>query len=62
MDKYMGADDASLDDEARTKFEQNYSDLTTCMKRYPAYYKPILEQYEDTLRESLAEQISSSKD
>lgn len=61
MDKYMGPADVGIDESAKTSFDQCYSELTTCMKRYPNYYKPILKQYEETLHEALAEQISSTR-
>ncbi|VDD75475.1 unnamed protein product [Mesocestoides corti] len=58
MDKFMGTNDSTLDDKAKYTFEQCYAELTTCMKKYPSYYKSILDQYSESLQDVLNDQLT----
>ncbi|CDS40990.1 expressed conserved protein [Echinococcus multilocularis] len=61
MDQFMRLEDPSSDFSAKLTFEQCYAELANCMKKFPAYYRPILEQFNESLSDVFDEQASFSK-
>lgn len=57
----MNLDDPSNDSEARRTFEKCYSELGDCMKKYPKYYRPILDQFEVSLNDVFRESMEANK-
>ncbi|KAM3178705.1 hypothetical protein ACTXT7_002049 [Hymenolepis weldensis] len=61
MDRFMNTEDSINDKEAKQVFEECYSELGNCMRKYPKYYRPILEQFEESLSDVFRESMEGSK-
>ncbi|KAL5111539.1 hypothetical protein TcWFU_002245 [Taenia crassiceps] len=53
--------DPSSDSNAKLTFKQCYAELADCMKRFPTYYRPILEQFNESLSDVFDEQVGFNK-
>ena len=61
MDKFMDTDEASSNPAAKSIFEHCYSELTSCMKKHPFYYRPIFEQFNESLNDVIEQQVNVKK-